>query len=146
MKCTFDIDPKYKELEVRVCSDRETKEAKEVFRTVQDFFDRTLMAYRENEAIPINGKDIIRIFGQNKKVYVTTAEGTFLLHERLYELEEKLDSTKFLRISGSEIVNLYKIERLDTGITGTIRMYLQENMETYVSRRYVTKIKKALGI
>jgi len=146
MKCTFDIDPKYKELEVRVCSDRETKEAKEVFRAVQDFFDQTLMAYGENEAIPINGKDIIRIFGQNKKVYITTAEGTFLLHERLYELEEKLDSTKFLRISGSEIVNLYKIERLDTGITGTIRMYLQENMETYVSRRYVTKIKKALGI
>ncbi len=146
MKCTFDIDPKYKELEVRVCSDRETGEAKEVFRTVQDIFDLSLMAYGENKAIPIKGKDIIRIFGQNKKIYVATAEGTFLLHERLYELEEKLDSTKFLRISGSEIVNLQKIVRLDTGVTGTIKMYLQENMETYVSRRYVAKIKKALGI
>ena len=61
-------------------------------------------------------------------------------------MEEKLDATRFLRISGSEIVNLHKIKRLDTGITGTIKMYLQENMETYVSRRYVAKIKKALGI
>lgn len=146
MKCTLDINPKYEELEVRVCSGRETHEAKEVFGTIQNIFDLSVMAYRENEVLPISGKDVIRIFGQNKKVYVATAEGTFLLHERLYELEEKLDGTKFLRISGSEIVNLHKIERLDTGITGTIKMYLQENMETYVSRRYVTKIKKALGI
>lgn len=146
MKCTFDINPKYGELEVRVCSGQDTKQARDTYKVVQSIFDLSLMAYGENATIPINGKDIIRIFGQNKKVYVATAKGTFLLHERLYELEEKLDSTKFLRISGSEIVNLQKIERLDTGITGTIKMYLQENMETYVSRRYVTKIKKALGI
>lgn len=146
MKCTFDINPKYKELEVKVCNGQDTKQARDTYKAVQSIFDLSLMAYLENEAIPINGKDIIRIFGQNKKVYVATDKGIFLLHERLYELEEKLDGTKFLRISGSEIVNLQKIERLDTGITGTIKMYLQENMETYVSRRYVTKIKKALGI
>lgn len=146
MKCKLDINPKYEELEVRVCSGQDTKQVRDTYKAVQAIFDLSLMAYRGNEAIPVNGKDIIRIFGQNKKVYVATAGGTFLLHERLYELEEKLDGTKFLRISGSEIVNLHKIERLDTGITGTIKMYLQENMETYVSRRYVSKIKKALGI
>lgn len=146
MKCTLDINSKYKEPEVRVCFDKESEEAKAAYRAVCEVFELSLMAYRDNETIPVNSKDIIRIFGQNKKVYVATAKGTFLLHERLYELEEKLDATRFLRISGSEIVNLHKIKRLDTGITGTIKMYLQENMETYVSRRYVVKIKKALGI
>ena len=146
MKCTLEISPKYKEPEVKVCFERESELAKETYRAVCDFFELSLLAYENNEAVPINSKDIIRIFGQNKKVYVATAEGTYLLHERLYELEEKLDATRFLRISGSEIVNLHKIKRLDTGITGTIKMYLQENMETYVSRRYVTKIKKALGL
>lgn len=146
MKIKLDINPKYEELEVHVCSKEDSKAARDAYWAVQGLFDLSLIAYWENEAIPINGKDIIRIFGQNKKVYVATAKGTFLLHERLYELEEKLNGTKFLRISNSEIVNLKKIERLDTGITGTIKMYLQENTETYVSRRYVSKIKKALGI
>ena len=58
-------------------------------------------------------------------------------------MEEKLDKTRFVRISNSEIVNLRKIKRMDTSITGTIKMYLEGEIETYVSRRYVSKIKTA---
>ena len=68
------------------------------------------------------------------------------IYDAANELEEKLDTSRFLRISNSEIVNLRKIQRMDTSLTGTVKMYLDENIETYVSRRYVTRIKRALGI
>ena len=45
-----------------------------------------------------------------------------------------------------EIVNIKKIKKLDTSLTGTICMYLEGEKMTYVSRRYVSKIKKVLGI
>ena len=61
-------------------------------------------------------------------------------------MEEQLDNRKFVRISNSEIVNIKKIKKLDTSLTGTICMYLEGEKMTYVSRRYVSKIKKVLGI
>ena len=72
-----------------------------------------------------------------------TAEIRKLYHTVKEAVEEKLDKTKFVRISNSEIVNLKKIKRLDTSVTGTIKMYLQSDIETYVSRRCISKIKAA---
>lgn len=146
MKIKLDIQPRYQELEIHICNDADTEEVRETCKIIKAALDTCLMAHGNGQVFPLYGNDIIRIYSQSQKVYAATAKGTFRLHERLYELEEKLDGKRFLRISNSEIVNLRKIERLDTGLTGTIKMYLQENMETYVSRRYVGKIKSALGI
>ena len=77
---------------------------------------------------------------------VQTLEGIFDLRERLYELEGKLDRHTFVRISHSEIVNLKKVTALDLSLTGTIKMTLVGDVVCYVSRRYVKKIKEALGL
>jgi DNA-binding LytR/AlgR family response regulator len=73
-------------------------------------------------------------------------EGSYVVQEKLYELEERLDAGQFFRISKSEIVNLKKIKRLDMSITGTIKVILSDGTETYTSRRNVTKLKQCLGI
>ena len=146
MKIKLEINPKYQELEIHVCHEADTEQAREACRVIRSALDTSVMAYSDGQVIPIGSSDIIRIFAQNQGVYVTTAGGVYRLRERLYELEEKLDTSRFLRISNSEIVNLRKIQRMDTSLTGTVKMYLDENIETYVSRRYVTRIKKALGI
>ena len=64
----------------------------------------------------------------------------------LYELEGKLDRHTFVRISNSEIVNLRKVAALDLSLTGTIRLKLTDGTVCYASRRYVKKIKEALGL
>lgn len=66
---------------------------------------------------------------------------------RLYELEERLDRHTFVRISHSEIVNLKRVTALDLSFSGTIKMTLADGAAVcYVSRRYVKKIKEALGL
>ena len=67
--------------------------------------------------------------------------GSYFIRERLYKLEEKLDGNEFVRISNSEIVNRRRIKMLDFGITGTIRLIFRDGTETYVSRRYVPRIR-----
>lgn len=146
MKIKLEINPKYIEPEVHICSDSDSEEVRKMYRTIKNVVDTSVMAHFDGEVIPVGSSDIIRIYAQNQKVFVTTAKGDYRLHERLYELEAMLDSTEFLRISNSEIVNIKKIRRMDTSLTGTVKMFLDENVETFVSRRYVTKIKKALGI
>lgn len=70
----------------------------------------------------------------------------FLLRQRLWELEERLDSHHFIRISNSEIINLRRVIAFDLSLTGTICVSLQGGQISYVSRRYVRTIRQALGL
>ena len=90
--------------------------------------------------------DILRIYAQAGKVLAETGRGIYQLRLRLYEAEQRLDSRSFARISNSEILNLKKVKGFDLSFTGTIRVLLCNGDSAYVSRRYVGKIKKILGI
>ena len=90
--------------------------------------------------------DLIRILSCNNKVFALTNNGEYILRFRLYEMEERLNPSQFVRISNSEIINLKKVKNFDLNFTGTICVKLINGTVTYVSRRYVSKIKKILGV
>ena len=48
--------------------------------------------------------------------------------------------------TNSEIINLNRVNNFDLSFTGTICVKLSNGTVTYVSRRYVSKIKKILGM
>ena len=100
----------------------------------------------EVRAVPLAAEDILRCYGEEKGVKCQTPGGVYDLKERLYELEGRLDRHTFVRISHSEIISLRKITALDLSLTGTIRVTLEGGAVSYVSRRYVRKIKEALGL
>ena len=52
----------------------------------------------------------------------------------------------FVRISNSEIINLKKVRHFDLQLAGTICVSLLDGSTSYVSRRYVAKIKEILGL
>lgn len=143
MKISLKINQKYEIPEIHVCGSENNAEIRKLYHTVKEAVEESLVAYQDKEAVSIRCGDVIRIFSANKMVYLETSDGQFRIKERLYEMEEKLDKTRFVRISNSEIVNLRKIQGMDTSVTGTIKMYLQNDIETYVARRYVSKIKAA---
>lgn len=146
MKVKLLIDEQYKEMECHICCDKSDALTKDALNLARSVFDTSIVAYDGDKTVMVRASDIVRIFAANKQVYVATVAGEYRIKERLYELEEKLDDKVFVRISNSEIVNVKKLVRMDTSLTGTIRMFLQGDMDTYVSRRYVAKIKKALGL
>ena len=146
MKIKLIIDRKYTEPEIHICNEEKNQETQRLAQIVSDAVNTTITGYTENGVELLGSDEIIRIYTEKQKIYAATSNGIYRLHQRLFELEEVLDGRRFTRISNSEIVNLRKIKRLDTSITGTIRMYLQGENETFVSRRYVAKIKKVLGI
>lgn len=153
MKIKLEIQPQYKEMEIHICSQEDSIQVRNVLQTVKGVFDIDVMAYSDTGVTVLNSSDIIRIYAQNKQVYADISghgsedhNSSFRLHERLYELEERLQKNRFIRISNSEIVNMRKIQRLDTSMTGTVKIFLTDGIQTYVSRRYISKIKEALGI
>ena len=100
---------------------------------------------REEEKLLLPQGDFLRFYADGKGVSAQTAAETFTVRLRLYELEERLDPTRFVRISNSEIINLNRVTAVDLSLSGTICMTLDETVKAYVSRRYVKKIKETLN-
>ena len=103
-------------------------------------------ATTEGRTILLAPDQVLRFYTDGKTVCAQTMQHTCSTRLRLYELEERLDPHTFVRISNSEILNLKKITAMDLSLTGTIRITLEDGTSTYVSRRYVKKIKDALGL
>ena len=146
MKINYVIHEKYKEAEIHVCADELTDKIRSVAAVIEEAVNVTVPGYDENGVTMLPYESIIRFYSENQRVYAQTKEKRYAIKYRLYELETNLGQEKFVRISNSEMVNIKQILRLDTKLTGTIHIYLKNDIETYVSRRYVTKIKKVLGV
>lgn len=145
MKISTDIDSKYKELELKVCSGDMTGEVRSVVNELHEIFDRNLTGTDEkgNKRI-LRRSEIFSAYSEGQRVMILTIDGRFVVPQKLYELENELQEADFIRISKSEIVNIRKIRSLDMNITGTIKLVMKNGYETYVSRRNVAKIKERL--
>lgn len=121
----------------------------ELTRLIQQLTARAavpIIGYQQDKAFPLQQDSLVRVWAANGHVYAATETGEFLLRQRLWELEERLDSHHFIRISNSEIINLRRVIAFDLSLTGTICVSLQGGQISYVSRRYVRTIRQALGL
>lgn len=149
MKVGINIDRSVEEVEVLITTKEQNRTVDTLYEYIVEFDKKgleTLTAYKDDTAKIVNVADIFRIFTGNQKVYIQTHQGEYVIRYRLYELEEVLDNKQFLRISNSEIVNIKKIQDIDLSIIGRICIRFVDNTQTYVSRRYIPKIKKSLGL
>lgn len=149
MRVDIKIDSSIDDIEVLIVAQRKSQFVNDLVELIVDYDkgDSTnLTGYIGDRAHIIKVSDILRIYAFGQKVYIQTVSHEYLVKYRLYELEEMLKSHKFLRISNSEIVNIRKIMDIDLSITGRVCIRLPGNICTYVSRRYIPKIKKTFGI
>ena len=145
MKIFLDIQEKYKNIEIHICSDQRSEEALRLREQLEGILLPKIAVHKDQETRSVTAYEIVRIYSENKRVYVRTKDGTFEVRDRLYVLEESLRERGFVRISNSELVNISQIEKLDMSYTGTIKMFLKNGDETFVSRRYVSRIKEVLN-
>ncbi|MEK8198791.1 LytTR family DNA-binding domain-containing protein [Lysinibacillus sp. FSL M8-0134] len=146
MKVEISIDPTYQEPKVIILTDKVTDDIEHLMQSIAAVAESTLPVFSHKGVELIDSKEIVRIYTEQKKVFVQTINGVYTVRFRLYELEEKLNPHMFIRISNAEMVNRHMIKRMDISKTGTIGVELKNGIKTYASRRYVSKIKKLLGI
>lgn len=147
MRVEIRVDESEEGIRLLILTDKLTNEALSLQRELSKQFQKTLNGYRREEVALLHEDELLRVYAEDKKVYCeTTSQGTFRLKMRLFEAEECLDSKRFVRISGSELVNASKIKKLGISLNGTIEVTLEGGVKTYTSRRYVRQIKEFFGI
>ena len=85
--------------------------------------------------VKIEGGDTM-IFGETQK---------YRSRKRLYELEQQLGK-QFMQISKSTLINLAYMDSIESGFNGTLLLKLKNGCKDYVSRTYLPKFKKYLGL
>ena len=135
------IDPK-----VIIITDKVTDEINDILNMLSSKTPEVITGFYNDLAEILSPDDIIRIYAEDGKILASVNSKEYILRQRLYELEEQLNKYSFVRISNSEIINLKKVRNFDLSLSGTICVTLSDGTATYVSRRYVSKIKKVLGL
>lgn len=147
MKVELHIDPALERPRAVIHAPAATPEVLALLERLRREEAAPFTAFRENEAVLLPPSDILRFYTDGKGVSCQTEKGAFAVRQRLYELEEELAGTRFVRVSNSEIVNLDRVTALDLSLSGTIRITLAGGAAVaFASRRYVKKIKKAVGL
>lgn len=146
MQIEIKIDDSCSEPKVIILTAGMTDEVNSIIQRISEKNPQIISGSKDGKIEVLEQNDLSRICAANSKVFAVTDKGEYTLRLRLYEVEERLNPDQFVRISNSEIINLKKVKNFDLSFTGTICVELADGTTTYVSRRYVSKIKKILGI
>lgn len=146
MKIEIKIDEDCTETKIIVVTSKVTEEVNEIVKRLSSEQPQMIAGFKDEQATMLEPNQIYRVYASEGKVYAEAENGTHLLRLRLYEAEQRLVKCSFVRISNGEIINLKKVKGFDLSFVGTICVSLSNGTATYVSRRYVAKIKQLLGL
>lgn len=146
MQVEIKIDDAYIDPKVIILTASMTERVNSLVKRLSEDFPQVITGIKDDKVEILEQSELIRIYAESGRIIAVTDNGEYILRSRLYELEERLDNTCFVRISNSEIINLKKVDNFDLSFSGTICVKLMGEIVTYVSRRYVSKIKKILGV
>lgn len=146
MQVEIKIDSAYAEPKIIIITATMTEDVNMIVEKLSKEAPQIISGSKNEKIEVIEQNDLIRVYANAGKVFAVTDKGEYTIRLRLYEMEKRLNPNQFVRISNSEIINFKKVKNFDLSLTGTICVALTNGTTTYVSRRYVSKIKTILGI
>lgn len=142
------IDEDYIDPKVTIYTKEKTEQVENIIYAIENVSDNdfpVIPAHLNGESLVLlSQRDIIRVYIENRRVLVQAEDGIYTVRRTLSGMEEDLNSGRFIRISQSEIINIYKVKRFDVNIAGTIGIEFDNGQKTWASRSRVKAIKKML--
>lgn len=102
------------------------------------------VGYRGREIVMLRPCDVVCFTVEDGKVYALTDSERLRVMERLYMIEQNLDSD-FVKINQSCIANIKKIDRFEASFAGALLVRFQNGHSDYVSRRQLKTVKERIG-
>ena len=143
------IDPTCADPKVVIHTNRITPEIDNIVHAIEGCTDNAfpmVSAFAGEKLVLLSQREIIHVYLERRKLVVCTERGEFVARGTLTDMEALLSPRRFLRISRSEIINLYKVSEFNFSPSGTIQINFEGGSSTWVARRYVRAIKEALGL
>ena len=106
-----------------------------------------LAGHRAGKIVNLALEDVGCVAVEDTITWAHTPQGKYRLKSALHEIEERLPSPPFVRVSRSTIVNLEWIDHLSPMFSGTYTASLRGaiGIEVHVSRRRARRLRELLG-
>lgn len=108
--------------------------------------DKKITGVTEGELFWLKIEDIYYFETVDKKCFAYLEKDVYETNLKLYEIEENYNYAYYMRISKSCIVNINKIKSIRPDFAGKILATMMNDEKIYISRQYVSKFKKKIGI
>ena len=145
MKITINIDPSLADTEIVINCGRLTPETERIIAALR-MSDSQLTVVKDGESFILDISKIMYIESVDRKTFVYTENECYESKLKLYETEERLCGSGFLRISKSCLVQISFIRSIRAELDRRLRLTLENGEQMIVSRQYADELKKRLGV
>ncbi len=145
MKISINTDPSLNETEIVINCPGLTADTERLIALLR-IMDSRMTVVKDDETYMLDISEIAYIESVDRKTFVYTLNECYETKLRLYETEERLCGSGFLRVSKSCLVNLKHIRSLRAELDRRLRLTLENGEQIIVSRQYSDDIKTRLGV
>lgn len=141
------LDERYTDPFVTIRTRSNTQQVENIICAIEDASHSDfpqIAAVKDDAVVFVSQRDVVRVHTEGRKIVIQTENETYTVKRTLAGLEDVLNASRFLRISQSEIINLYKVKSFDFNLAGTIGVEFDCGIKSWVSRSRVKQIKALL--
>lgn len=144
MKVNIDLNDKYPETSITIHTKEWTKELEDLMNQIQQQKPKRLFGIEGDQTILLHPEDIDYVYAENRKVFAVIQDKHLEIRMKLYEVEQSLSESHFMRFSKSVIGNIQQIQRFEVSFSGNLCVYFHSKNKEYISRKYIASIKERL--
>lgn len=145
MKIVINVDHDMKDTEISISCSRLTPEIEKMISMIR-MYDLQMTGKKDGEVYLLNVTEIIYIDTADKRTFFYTEDAVYESSLKLYELEEQLVQSDFIRVSKSCIINMRHILSLKAEANRRIKLTMDNQEQLMISRQYAEKVKERLGV
>ena len=145
LKISINIDSDVTDTEIIVSCGSLTPEIEKIVATLR-ILDQQMMVSKDGESYILDVSKIAYAESVDRKTFIYTVNDCFESRLKLYEIEEQLCRSGFIRASKSCLVRIGFIRSLKNEINHKLRLTLENGEQLIVSRQYADELKKRLGV
>ena len=145
MNVTITENPALDDIEVSVACPRIDERVQRIVSAL-GAFDRALVGERDGATYRLDVDDVCYAETVDGKTVLYTADAVYQTPLKLYELEERLAGTEFVRASKQMLVNFDHVASIRPALNARLQLMLDNGEAVIVSRQYAPVIKRKLGL
>lgn len=144
MKIKYEEINNLEEVEVIIRAKKKDQEVVQIMKHLT-LLNEDLYLKKEGRQVKVKWNEIFYFDSVDKRVFAYTKADVFETDFKLYQLEESLYNTPFIRINKTTILNTSKIVSFASSLNSKMRATLENNETVIISRMYVSALKIKLG-
>lgn len=145
MHVTITEDPTLDDVDIAIVAPHIDERVQRIVASLSAF-DRVLTGERDGATYRLDVNDVCYAETVDGRTFLYTKGAVYQTPLRLYELEDRLAGTEFVRASKQMLVNFDRVRAIRPAPGARLQLLLDNGETVIVSRQYAPHIKRKLGL